>query len=869
MLNRLTFSLASLTLIFALVFIAMPVMAAPGGPTVSITEYSGKDDYTTTATQPDHVQERTDFRLKVEFSIPVDGWDATDITVSGAASLTSSLTPYTSDVTVIPATDAHAGGAADVGKVYYVAINITTSDGNYEHSVISASIAADAVNGNIPTNRLGNEAKTQNFTSLPGATRYSITAKIDPADKVTLVASGDDKGKLTAADTFNVLFEYSGATGAYPTEIPTAQIQIKDKDGKDIANATTGVTATTAGSIASGNVSTAGLTVGAANVAAPIQVGVNPNWAGSASTFVWIPMAPGAPDPTITTQPTAEIVISLYHATTRIFRIDVTFTPGEDSNGDPVDVTPGADFHTAVIKGTDSGDNAVSFTREDSQMSKNSYTGLLKYNLLSRPPLTIKLLSPYGTDTTPVYYKDTSHPADDATGTVGPTATPVSFASGASIPDQTYTVDTAIAPLPLPAAMTGTGTTPLTYTLTPSVPGLTFNRLTRTLRGTPTTEMAVTEMTYKVTDSATPATNDTLTFNITVNAEGGVPAKPAAPTAATNATNDLSIDVSWTAPADNGSTITGYTVKQYNSGGTLVKTFPDDDPNTNVITGTSYTVGPVPAADRGKSFTFTVTATNANGTSPESDMSAVYTVGAPSTGNLDVNRDGRVDVLDLVLVAVFYGTRMNGLAADVNADGIVNVQDFAAVAAGVDAANALGLQAIEEVLLAAIAQAGDLEKAAEAPMRFNTPPEALSLSIAYENVTEAFIETRRVAVTDVRLAETVALLETLLVLLTEIGVIPQTTALLPNYPNPFNPETWLPYQLSTPAEVTLSIYSIDGRLVRTLDVGHQPAGGYRSKHRAAYWDGKNQLGEHVASGLYFYTLTAGDFTATRKMLIAK
>ena len=246
-----------------------------------------------------------------------------------------------------------------------------------------------------------------------------------------------------------------------------------------------------------------------------------------------------------------------------------------------------------------------------------------------------------------------------------------------------------------------------------------------------------------------------------------------------------------------------------------------------------------------------------------------YTVGAPSPGNLDVNRDGRVDVLDLVLVAVFYGTRGIGLPADVNADGIVNVQDFAAVAAGVDAADASALQAIEEVLLAAIAQAGDLEKAAEAPMRFNTPPEARSLSIAYENVTEAFIETRRVAVTDVRLAETVALLETLLVLLAEMCAIPETTALLPNYPNPFNPETWIPYHLATDADVTLTIYDIRGSVVRELTLGHQSAGVYESRGRAAYWDGRNQLGESVASGVYFYTLTAGKFTATRKLLIAK
>ncbi|MDD9975801.1 MAG: leucine-rich repeat domain-containing protein [Candidatus Poribacteria bacterium] len=98
---------------------------------------------------------------------------------------------------------------------------------------------------------------------------------------------------------------------------------------------------------------------------------------------------------------------------------------------------------------------------------------------------------------------------------------------------------------------------------------------------------------------------------------------------------------------------------------------------------------------------------------------------------------------------------------------------------------------------------------------------------------------------------------------------PETTALLPNYPNPFNPETWIPYQLAKPAEVSLTIYDIQGRVVRTLDLGHQRAGTYQGPSRAAYWDGKNAQGEPVASGPYFYTLKVGDFTATRKMLIRK
>ncbi len=99
--------------------------------------------------------------------------------------------------------------------------------------------------------------------------------------------------------------------------------------------------------------------------------------------------------------------------------------------------------------------------------------------------------------------------------------------------------------------------------------------------------------------------------------------------------------------------------------------------------------------------------------------------------------------------------------------------------------------------------------------------------------------------------------------------VPEDTTLLPNYPNPFNPETWIPYQLSNPADVTVHIYGIDGRLVRYLSLGHQAAGMYRGRSRAVYWDGRNEFGEPVASGIYFYTLTAGDYTATRKMLIRK
>ena len=101
------------------------------------------------------------------------------------------------------------------------------------------------------------------------------------------------------------------------------------------------------------------------------------------------------------------------------------------------------------------------------------------------------------------------------------------------------------------------------------------------------------------------------------------------------------------------------------------------------------------------------------------------------------------------------------------------------------------------------------------------------------------------------------------------ALMPVGTALLPNYPNPFNPETWIPYQLKEPAEVTMTIFNMHGQAVRTLEVGYRPPGVYRSRSRAAYWDGRNEHGETVANGVYFCTLRAGRFSATRKMVVGK
>ena len=99
--------------------------------------------------------------------------------------------------------------------------------------------------------------------------------------------------------------------------------------------------------------------------------------------------------------------------------------------------------------------------------------------------------------------------------------------------------------------------------------------------------------------------------------------------------------------------------------------------------------------------------------------------------------------------------------------------------------------------------------------------------------------------------------------------IPAETELLHNYPNPFNPETWIPYRLAEDAFVTLTIYDLSGQVVRTLDIGHRIAAVYESRSKAIHWDGRNNLGEQVASGVYFYHFSAGEYSATRRMVILK
>ncbi len=210
----------------------------------------------------------------------------------------------------------------------------------------------------------------------------------------------------------------------------------------------------------------------------------------------------------------------------------------------------------------------------------------------------------------------------------------------------------------------------------------------------------------------------------------------------------------------------------------------------------------------------------------------------------DVNFDGYVNIQDLALVASRFG-RADFIESDINGDGVVDIADLVLVASGLDAA--AGAPSQKQIQIICSINPTEIER-------------WIRLARQYDGREKA----------EPMFQQGVAVLGKLLAILTTTkATVPTQTVLFPNYPNPFNPETWIAYQLAEAADVTLTVYDANGKVVRRLIRAHQLAGMYYKRGRAAYWNGRNAFGERVASGLYFYTLTTGEFTATRRMLIRK
>ncbi len=287
---------------------------------------------------------------------------------------------------------------------------------------------------------------------------------------------------------------------------------------------------------------------------------------------------------------------------------------------------------------------------------------------------------------------------------------------------------------------------------------------------------------------------------------------------------------------ENGSALVGVSVTfaVIGGGGTLNTTITRTDPKGRAQT--TLTLGP-------NLGTNTVEA-SATGIDVPVTFYAIADSELPPT-TADVNNDGSVNVLDLLLITSNLDAKGTNLAADVNRDGVVSILDL-------------------------ILAAGMFDVAAAAPAAQLQVPEILTAVEVQGWLTEA----RALEVRDPIMKRGFAVLEQLLLSLT-----PTETELLANYPNPFNPETWIPYRLAEDAFVTLTIYDLSGQAIRTLDVGHRIAAAYKNRSKAVHWDGRNDVGEPVASGVYFYHLSAGrsglsvphrrDYSATRRMVILK
>ena len=276
----------------------------------------------------------------------------------------------------------------------------------------------------------------------------------------------------------------------------------------------------------------------------------------------------------------------------------------------------------------------------------------------------------------------------------------------------------------------------------------------------------------------------------------------------------------------NGSTLAGVSVRfaVTTGGGTLSTTITRTDENGRAQS--TLTLGP--------NLGTNTVEVSADGIDVPATFHAISDTEAPPI-IVDVNGDGSVNILDLILIASKLGNTGTNLVVDVNRDGTVSILDL-------------------------VLAAGMFDGAAAAPSAQPQVPETLTAVEVQGWLTDA----RALQVRDPIMKRGFAVLEQLLVSLT-----PRETELLANYPNPFNPETWIPYRLAEDAFVTLTIYDLNGQVVRTLQVGHRIASAYENRSKAIYWDGRNDVGERVASGVYFYNLSTGNYSATRKMLVVK
>lgn len=206
----------------------------------------------------------------------------------------------------------------------------------------------------------------------------------------------------------------------------------------------------------------------------------------------------------------------------------------------------------------------------------------------------------------------------------------------------------------------------------------------------------------------------------------------------------------------------------------------------------------------------------------------------------DVNHDGKIDILDFVLIGQYFGEKISSEYTpnpDINRDGIVDILDFVIV--GQHFGEVSTSQSPAKLILSPYSE--QIPVLCKIYDTMENMPNDDPVFLSVKNLLSRIIAMNR----------------------------PIKNKLFQNYPNPFNPETWIPYQLSKSSNVIISIYNFQGQKIKTIDLGYKPAGLYVDRNVSAYWDGKNENGECVSSGIYFYSIDTGDFFDTKKMIVIK
>ena len=690
------------------------------------------------------------------------------------------------------------------------AASITAWSANSNNTIYTATITPTA-SGTVTIGVAANVATDAANNQNTGATSKNVTVDVDKPTVTIGVPSGVQNSAFNVSITFTEAV--SGFTQSDLSVGGTASASVTAWSGTRNTTYTATITSTSSGTVTL-NVA-AGVATDAAN---------NSNTAATSQTVTVDVDKPG---------------------------VSISVPSGDQTNAFEATIT-----FTETVSGFEQGDLSISGTANATITAWNT-TDDTVYTAKITPATT-------GTITLSVAAGVATDAASNPNTETSETQTVTAFVTQQQIVDTTSPSVSITVP-----SGTQNGAFSVTITFTEAVSGFVQSELSlmsNTAGATITAWVASSDNTT-YTATITPTTSGTVTLNVAANVATDAANNPN--TAATSQTVTVDVDkpsVSITVPSD---------VQQQGSAFEATITFSEavsGFEQTDVsLTGTATaSITAWVASSDNTTYTATITATITTTTSSGTvtlDVAANVATDAADNPNTaasetvtvniywiiliaifppawDVNSDYSVDETDVALVTANLGKSVGDISntrTDVNGDGVVDNDDLTLVMDNLDTNMAPSSSDLFSLLDKAMLETLD-------PAILETQLEIL----------------RTQSDGSLKYLRAIALLENLLA-----AIRPDETRLLANYPNPFNPETWIPYHLANDTDVQISIYDINGTLVRRLDLGHQLAGYYTSRNRAAYWDGRNEFGEQIANGIYFYHLQADNMSLLRKMVILK